>query len=77
MQAKVDIMTPRHINPAQWQHALTVARQTCGHVFRDGGAPCDAMEAFGIVDYTYDANWKQAVEAIACALCETHLQRAA
>jgi len=70
-------MTPKHINPAQWQHALTLARQTCADIFRGGGAPCDAMEAFGLMDHTGDANWKQAVEAIANALCEAPVRNAA
>ena len=70
-------MTPKHINPAQWQHALAAARQTCAHVFRDGGAPGDAMELFGLTDYKDTANWQQAVETIAHALCETPMQHAA
>ena len=38
-------MTPKHINPQQWQHAIGIARQPCARIFRDGGAPADALEA--------------------------------
>ncbi len=62
-------MTPNQINPAQWQHAMFVARQTCARIFRDGGAPADALEAFGVAFDDTSCDWQQAVETIAHALC--------
>ena len=62
-------MTPNQINPAQWQHAMLVARQTCARIFRDGGAPTDALEAFGVAFDDTSCDWQQAVETIAHALC--------
>ncbi|MEO0810859.1 MAG: hypothetical protein AAFW82_09560 [Pseudomonadota bacterium] len=70
-------MSPSQINPAQWQHALTIARQTCARIFRDGGEPSDAMEAFGLAGQDCNANWRQAVETIAWALCATPVRRVA
>ena len=70
-------MTPKHINPQQWQHAISIARQTCARVFRDGGAPADALEAFGIITTDGASDWQQAVDAIAQSLCATPLKRAA
>ena len=70
-------MTPKHINPQQWQHATGIARQTCARIFRDGGAPVDALEAFGIVTSDGASDWQQAVDAIAQSLCAVPLKRAA
>ncbi len=70
-------MTPKHINPQQWQHAIGIARQTCARIFRDGGAPVDALEAFGIVTNDGASDWQQAVDAIAQSLCAVPLKRAA
>ena len=57
------------INPQQKAHATDLARQACARVFRDGGAPVDALEAFGIAADGSAADWRQAVEMIASALC--------
>ncbi len=70
-------MTPKHINPQQWQHAVGIARQTCARIFRDGGAPADALEAFGIATNDGASDWQQAVDAIAQSLCAAPLKRAA
>lgn len=70
-------MTPKHINPQQWQHAIGIARQTCARIFRDGGAPVDALEAFGIVTRDGASDWQQAVDSIAQSLCAVPLKRAA
>ena len=70
-------MTPRHINPQQWQHAIGIARQACAGIFRDGGSPADALEAFGIMTSESASNWQQAVESIAHSLCAVPLKRAA
>ncbi len=70
-------MTPNQISPEQWQHARDVARQTCARFFRDGGTPADAMEAFGVAHPDAVADWKQAVEMIARALCAHPVRQAA
>jgi hypothetical protein len=70
-------MTPTQINPEQWDHAVNVARQTCARIFRDGGSPADALEAFGVALPDSSADWKGAVEMIAQALCAQPMRRAA
>jgi hypothetical protein len=30
-------MTPRYVNPMQWQQAMGYARQACARIFRDAG----------------------------------------
>lgn len=62
-------MTAVRINPQQKSHAVSLARQACARVFRDGGAPADALEAFGISTDGAVTDWSQAVEIIATALC--------
>lgn len=66
----------RQHNPVQWQQSLSYARQACARVFRDGGAPGDALATFGLsaVEAT---DWSTAVEAIAEALCAVPERRAA
>ena len=70
-------MTPKHINPQQWQHAIGIARQTCARIFRDGGAPADALEAFGVLHDAGTADWTTAVETIAQVLCSQPTKLAA
>lgn len=67
---------PDHVNPIQWHQALAVSRQTCARVFRDGGAPADALSAFGLAS---DASitWERAVDHIAAELCAHPMSRAA
>lgn len=66
----------RQHNPIQWQQSLSYARQACARVFRDGGAPSDALAAFGL-SAVEAQDWSTAVEAIAEALCATPMRRAA
>jgi hypothetical protein len=70
-------MSPRHINPVQWQQAMDYARQACARIFRDGGSPSDAVRAFGLVMGDAAADWCTAVDRIAHALCAPALRRAA
>jgi len=70
-------MSPRHINPVQWQQAMDYARQACARIFRDGGSPGDAVRAFGLVMGEPAADWSIAVNRIAQALCAPALRRAA
>ena len=62
-------MTMQYVNTAEWDHATGVARQVCARVFRDGGAPADALEAFGLAHEDLHGNWRAAVDRIAQALC--------
>ena len=41
-------MSFNHVNPLQWHQAVGIARQSCARFFRDGGAPADALLAFGL-----------------------------
>ena len=61
---------PKHINSAQWDHAVGYARQSCARIFRHGGTPRDAMSSFGLAGRNQaGANWGSAVENIAISLC--------
>ena len=70
-------MFPRHINPVQWHQAIGYARQACARIFRDGGSPAEALEAFGVKAGEPAADWSVAVDRIAQALCATPLSKAA
>ena len=63
-------MTMHEVKSAEWDHATGVARQVCARVFRDGGAPSDALDAFGLAHEDLHGNWRMAVEQIAHALCQ-------
>lgn len=70
MALKGDAMTKHYKNSAEWDHATGVARQVCARVFRDGGAPADALEAFGLAHGDIQSDWRSAVESIAHGLCQ-------
>jgi hypothetical protein len=71
-------MSFNHINPLQWHQAIGVARASCARFFRDGGAPADALQAFGLNgDHRAAQDWSRAVEAIAESLCAAPMKRAA
>jgi hypothetical protein len=66
---KGDAMTKQYVNSAEWDHATGVARQVCARVFRDGGAPADALDTFGLAHSDIQSDWRSAVDSIAHALC--------
>lgn len=71
-------MIPHNINPLQWHQSVGLARQSCARIFRDGGAPEDALRAFGLE--TFDAgptDWSKVVDLIADALSKVPERRAA
>jgi len=70
-------MSPRHINPVQWQQAIGYARQVCARIFRDGGTPAEAVRAFGLTAIQPAADWSIAVDRIAQSLCAPALRKAA
>jgi hypothetical protein len=70
-------MSPQHINPVQWHQAVGYARQVCARIFRDGGTPAEALNAFGIPMSGPEAGWSTAVDRIAQALCAPALRKAA
>ncbi|MCB1521662.1 MAG: hypothetical protein KDJ37_13955 [Hyphomicrobiaceae bacterium] len=72
-------MTTQHINSLQWHQAMGFARQSCARIFRDGGNPADALEAFGLdADRTYGAaDWDKTVEMVAEYLCRQPQERRA
>jgi hypothetical protein len=69
-------MSFNHVNPLQWHQAVGIARASCARFFRDGGAPADALLAFGL-DERGTQDWSRAVEAIAESLCAAPMRRAA
>ncbi|MDX2287543.1 MAG: hypothetical protein NW217_01800 [Hyphomicrobiaceae bacterium] len=73
------MLTPDHINPVQWAQAMGYARQSCARVFRDGGKPSDAIEAFGLprADDATTLDWSRAVDRIAQSLCASMTVRRA
>jgi hypothetical protein len=67
---------PDYLSPIQWHQAVAVSRQESARIFRDGGAPKDALVAFGLS--TSDApNWDRAVDLIAAEICSRPVKRAA
>ena len=70
-------MSPRYINPVQWQQAMGYARQACARIFRDGGSPAEALSAFGLSPGDTPADWCVAVDRIAQSLCAPALRKAA
>lgn len=55
---------PAHVDPIHWHQAVGYARQACARIFRDGGSPAGALEAFGL-EGRGEADWSRAVECIA------------
>ena len=71
-------LVPAHLDPAQWQQAMGLARQACARIFRDGGRPVDALAAFGIRPQAGPAtDWSKVVAVIAEVLCAAPQRRAA
>lgn len=69
---------PAHLNPIQWHQALSVSRQTCARVFRDGGRPEEALAAFGLAAHADEKlSWEKAVDLIAAEICAHPVARAA
>lgn len=68
---------PAHVDPIHWHQSVGYARQACARIFRDGGSPANALEAFGL-DGRGETDWARAVERIAEALTASNgLKRAA
>lgn len=72
-------LTPEYVDAVQWHQTLGFARQACARVFRDGGAPVDALKAFGLASHADKAggDWSKAVELVAEMMCASSHQRAA
>ena len=70
-------MSPRHINPVQWQQAVGYARQACARIFRDGGDAGAACREFGLSAPDAPGDWSIAVDRIAQSLCAPALRKAA
>lgn len=69
---------PAHVNPIQWHQALSVSRQTCARVFRDGGTPSEAVAAFSLkAELDEKLSWEKAVDLIAAEICAHPIARAA
>lgn len=70
-------MTPDHVNPLQWHQAIGFARQSCARIFRDGGEPANALDAFGIDSPREAIGWDKAVQLVAERLCRQQPTRRA
>ena len=72
------MMIPQHINPVQWQQNVGLARQACARIFRDGGTPVDALQAFNLASDDRAIAWNTVVDRIATALAvPAHVRKAA
>ncbi len=60
------------IDPKQKAYTISIARQACARVFRDGGAPSDALDAFGLTAGDRSVGWQDAVDLIANAIVDQH-----
>jgi hypothetical protein len=67
---------PEHVSPIQWHQAVAVSREQCARIFRDGGAPSDALIAFGL-KFEDGADWERVVDLVAAELCAHPMARAA
>lgn len=67
---------PSNVNPIEWHQSLGLARQASARIFRDGGSPTDAMQAFGLAAGP-DIDWGRAVELIAMSIARPGQRRAA
>ncbi len=76
LSAKTQEVGPAHVDPIHWHQSLGFARQACARIFRDGGAPADALAAFGLAGGD-EKDWSHAVERIAEQLTAAGMKRAA
>ncbi len=60
--------TPHNVNPIQWQQNVGLARQACARIFRDGGTPHDALQAFQLPNADKTVAWNTVVDRIAASL---------
>ena len=67
---------PDYVSPIQWHQAVAVSREQCARIFRDGGAPGDALIAFGLTAEK-KANWERVVDLVAAELSAHPMKRAA
>ena len=67
---------PANINPIEWHQSQGLARQACARIFRDGGTPADAMQAFSLAAEP-NLDWSRAVDQIAMAIARPGARRAA
>ncbi|HVZ05596.1 hypothetical protein [Hyphomicrobium sp.] len=70
------LSVPDYLSPIQWHQAVAVSRQECARIFRDGGAPQDALAAFGLSGNGSE-NWERVVDQIASEICAHPMKRAA
>jgi hypothetical protein len=70
-------MAPQFSNPMQWQQNVGLARAACARIFRDGGAPADALQAFHLDAADAPQDWAVAVDRIAAALSQPQAARKA
>ena len=62
--------SPVNINAIEWAQANDRARHICARVFRDGGAPIDALTFHGVRSDCDAHDWGKAVELLAEAFCD-------
>ena len=70
-------VTPSFVNPVLWQQNVGLARSACARIFRDGGAPADALKVFGLDARNAPGDWAVIVDRIAAALSQPATARKA
>lgn len=72
---------PDHINPVEWELALSMARAICASLFKQGLTAEEALKLYGTAYHGQGhgelENWQTAIEAIAYAHCHQVTARAA
>lgn len=72
---------PDHINPVEWELALSMARTICASLFKQGGTAEEALKLYGNAYHGHGhdqlTNWQTAIEAIAYAHCHRVTAQAA
>lgn len=61
---------PQFANPVQWQQNVGLARAACARIFRDGGAPADALRVFHLDGRDAPSDWSVVVDRIAASLSQ-------
>lgn len=69
---------PLHINPVEWENALSMARSICAGLFKKGSTAQEALRLYGVPQTAgTTGNWQTAIEAIAYMHCQHRMKNAA
>jgi len=67
---EAEMQRPSHVPSLQWHSALVEADAVCDSVRAAGGAPIDAIRAYGIANADgFNGDWEKAHSIIVAAAC--------